>query len=308
VTGLDIVHVPDLFAGVELGGTKCICVLATGPGDIRAREQILTSTPAETLARIEEMLIRWLTEHGRFEGVGIASFGPLDLRPTSERYGHITGTPKPDWSNTDIVGRFRRRFGVPIGFNTDVNGAALAEARWGGAKGLDNSAYITVGTGIGVGLMVARHPILGLGHTEVGHVRVVQMAGDDWSGHCPIHGNCVEGIASGPAIAARTGVSSELLRADHPVWESVAFALGQLLHTLVLTMAPQRILMGGGVMQGQTHLFGRVREHLRTSLNGYVTADELGPGLSNYVVPPGLGALAGPLGAIALAMDAAGAV
>jgi fructokinase len=297
----------DLFAGVELGGTKCICVLGTGPDDIRAREQIPTTAPGETLARIEDVLTRWLTEHGRFKGLGIASFGPLDIRPTSERYGHITATPKPGWRNTDIMGRFCRRFGVPIGFNTDVNGAAMAEARWGGAKGLDNSAYVTVGTGIGVGLMVAGHPILGLGHAEVGHVRGVQMAGDDWPGHCPIHGNCIEGIASGPAIAARTGMSAELLKADHPVWESVAFALGQLLHTLVLTTAPQRILMGGGVMQGQPNLFGRVREHLRTSLNGYVTADELGTGLPNYVVPPGLGALAGPLGAIALAMDAAGA-
>jgi fructokinase len=295
-----------LLAGVELGGTKCVCILGTGPDDIRAQERIATTDPATTLGRIEGVLGNWIAAHGAIAALGIASFGPLALRASDPAYGSIAATTKPGWSHTDIVGRLTKRFGVPVAFDTDVNGAALAEGRWGAAQGLRNFAYITVGTGVGVGLIVNGAPVLGCNHTEMGHIRIVRMTGDRWPGICTFHGDCVEGLASGPAIEARAGVSADRLGASHEVWTYVAHTLGQLLHALVLTTAPERILLGGGVMTAQTHLFERVREELRRSLNGYVEVDEVGAGLERYVTAPGLGAQAGPLGALALAVDAAG--
>jgi fructokinase len=278
-------------------------VLGRGPDDIRARVLVPTTEPGDTLGRIETVLEAWRGQHGPVAALGIASFGPLDLRPDSASYGHIVATAKPGWSNTDVAGRLRR-LGVPVGFNTDVNGAALAEGRWGAARGLKDFAYVTVGTGVGVGLIVASRPVIGFTHTELGHVRVIRMPGDSWPGCCPFHGDCVEGLASGPAIAARAGTPAERLAANHLAWESVAFALAQLLHTLVLTTAPVKILMGGGVMDGRPHLFERVRQNLKTSLNGYIESYQVDGGLADYVVPPGLGSLAGPLGALALAADA----
>jgi fructokinase len=293
-----------LVAGVELGGTKCVCIVGTGPEDIPAREVVPTGEPEQTLGAIDSILAGWRDAYGPIAALGIASFGPLELRRDSPRYGHILSTAKPGWSNTDVVGRLRQRWAVPVGVDTDVSGAALAEGRWGSARGLDDFAYITVGTGVGVGLVVAGRTVLGFSHPELGHLRVARMAGDAWPGCCPFHGGCVEGIASGPAIAARTGTLPERLSPDHQVWETVAFALGQLLHTLVLATAPRKILIGGGVMNAQLHLFERIREHLKTSLNGYIDTDELEGGLANYVAPPRLGALAGPMGALALAADA----
>ena len=296
-----------LLAGVELGGTKCICVLGTGPQDIRAQVRIKTGEPAGTLEQIAAVLDGWRTGHGPIAALGIASFGPLDLRPGSATYGHITATTKPAWSHTDVVGPLAPLLGVPVRFDTDVNGAALAEARWGAARGLPDFAYITVGTGVGVGLVVADRLVCGLSHTELGHIRIARPAEDRWPGVCVFHGDCVEGLASGPAIEARAGSSAAELSPEHAVWGSVAHALGQLLHTLVLATAPRRILMGGGVMDAQPHLFPRVREALRVSLNGYVQVSELGPAIAQYVVPPGLGAAAGAMGALALAAAAQGA-
>lgn len=295
-----------LLAGVELGGTKCICILGSGPEDIRAQERLATGDPRTTLSRIEEVLGQWIEQHGSIAALGVAAFGPLALRRDRPGYGSVAATTKPGWSHTDIVGRLSRRFGVPLAFDTDVNGAALAEGRWGAARGLRNFAYVTVGTGVGVGLIVNGGPVLGSSHTEMGHVRVARMAGDAWPGICTFHGDCVEGLASGPAIEARAGRSAEHIASDDPAWTYVAHTLGQLLHTMVLTTSPERILLGGGVMTSQTHLFERVREELRCSLNGYVEAEEIGAGLRDYVTPPGLGALAGPLGALALAARAAG--
>jgi fructokinase len=296
-----------LLAGVELGGTKCVCILGTGPEEIRAQERLATGDDAHaTLARIEGVLAQWIEQHGPVGALGVASFGPLALRRDRPDYGSIAATTKPGWSHTDIVRRFTQRFGVPLAFDTDVTGAALAEGRWGAAQGMRNFAYVTVGTGIGVGLIVNGAPVLGCNHTEMGHVRVARMRGDDWPGVCTFHGACAEGLASGPAIEARAGVSADRLPPDHSAWTYVAHTLGQLLHTMVLTTAPERILLGGGVMTSQRHLFERVREELRRSLNRYVEADEVGPGLHEYVTAPGLGALAGPLGALALAANAAG--
>jgi fructokinase len=294
----------DLLAGVELGGTKCVCILGASPDDVRAQERIATSDPATTLARIEAVLEGWRAEHGPFAALGIASFGPIDLHRGSATYGFVTSTTKPGWRQTDVASRLAQRFAVPVGFNTDVNGAALAEGRWGAAQGLDDFAYITVGTGIGVGLIVNGRPVFGSNHTELGHLRPVRMPGDDWPGICAYHGACVEGLASGPAIEARAGMPAERLTAEHRVWNAVSHTLGQLLHALVLTTAPKRVFLGGGVMSAQEHLFTRVRRELQGSLNDYVQIGEVGRDIDRYVVAPGLGASAGPMGALTLAADA----
>jgi fructokinase len=293
-----------LLGGVELGGTKCVCILGTGPSDVREQISIPTGERDSTLARINSVLDAWQAQHGPIEGMGLASFGPLDLRPDSRHFGHITSTVKPGWEGTDVIGRLATHRGVPIIINTDVNGAALAEGRWGAARDLKDYAYITVGTGVGVGLIVGGSPVFGCNHTELGHIRVARAAGDAWPGICRFHGDCVEGLASGPAIAARVGVPGEQIPPDSPIWEPVAHTLGQLLHTILLATAPQRILMGGGVMERRPELLARVREAFVRSLNDYLDLEDLTGRINDYVVPPGLGPLAGPLGALALAADA----
>jgi fructokinase len=268
-------------------------------------ERVPTVTdPEQTLRQIEVLLDRWRLQYGAPRALGIASFGPVDLRPDSRTYGFITSTTKAGWRDTDVAQRLARRFGIPVGFDTDVNGAALAEGRWGAAAGLGDYAYVTVGTGVGVGSIVRGRSVFGMNHTELGHIRVVRKPGDTFAGVCPFHGDCVEGLASGPAIEARAGKPPSQLSPDDPAWEFVAHTLAQLLHTMVLTTAPRRVFLGGGVMSGQAHLFERVRREMKQSLNGYVVAPELEQGLSQYIVPPGLGTLSGPLGALALAADA----
>lgn len=291
-----------LVAGVEMGGTKCVCLLAGGPEDIRDEVRIPTTAPAETLAAIEAALTRWQAEHG-FEAIGVAGFGPLELDPASPRYGTLVNTSKPGWSGADLLAGLRR-FGMPIGLDTDVNGAALAEGRWGGALGLGSYAYVTVGTGIGVGSVIRGLTVRGLGHSEAGHLRIPVLAGQTRGGMCPFHGDCVEGLASGPAIEARAGVSAADLPPADPVWEEVVQALAALLHNLVLTTAPERILIGGGVVAGQPFLLPRLRRALVESLNGYGVAPDIAAGIDAFVVAPALGTAAGPLGAIALAQAA----
>jgi fructokinase len=294
-----------LLGGVELGGTKCVCLIGSAPDDIRAQLTIATGDDSDaTLSRIETTLRGWRNDHGPFATLGIASFGPVDLQPQSPSYGFITTTPKPGWAETDVARRLAQALQVPVGFNTDVNGAALAEGRWGAARGLANFAYITVGTGIGAGIVVAGRPLQGFTHPELGHIRVARRADDCWPGVCPYHGDCLEGLAAGPAIERRSGRRAEQLPTDDPTWDLVVHALAQLLHTLVLACAPERILLGGGVMDGQQHLFERLRKELQRSLNHYVEAPQLTTGIADYVRAPELGALAGPLGALALAHDA----
>jgi fructokinase len=293
-----------LLGGVELGGTKCVCLIGTGPDDIRAQISIPTGCDADvTLSRIEATLEDWKAVHGPIAALGIASFGPVDLNRTSSRYGFITSTAKPGWRDTDVARRLAKVFPVPVGFDTDVNGAALAEGRWGAARRLADFAYVTVGTGVGVGLVVDGRPAYGFNHSELGHIRIARKPGDEWRGACEFHGDCVEGLASGAAIAARAGVPAEQIPHDSPVWDLVAHALAQLLHTIVLATAPRRILIGGGVIEGRPTLIEGVRGQLVESLNGYVRLDELAGGIDGYAVPPGLGSLAGPLGALALAAD-----
>jgi len=290
-----------LYAGVELGGTKCVCTLARGRDEILEQIPVPTTSPDETLGAIEKALLEW-HEKEPVAALGIGSFGPIDLNCHSSTYGSITTTPKPGWGGADVAGRLRRALGVPTGFDTDVNGAALAELKWGAGQGLGDLAYVTVGTGVGVGLICEGKPVHGFAHPEVGHIRVARMPGDDWPGSCPFHGDCVEGLASGPAIKARLGVEHlHDFSPDHPVWEAVAWALAQLCHTLVCTAAPSTILIGGGVVTGQPHLIERTEQLLVESLAGYIAL----PAGSAYVQAPGLGSQAGPLGSIALAMDAA---
>jgi fructokinase len=294
-----------LLAGVELGGTKCVCILGTGPDDVRAIERLPTGEREETLRQIEAVLDRWRSQYGAPRALGIASFGPVDLKPGSPTQGFITSTTKAGWRNTDVAQRLGRRVGAPVGLDTDVNGAALAEGRWGAALGLEDYAYVTVGTGIGVGSIVRGRSLFGMNHTELGHIRIARKPGDKFAGICSFHGDCLEGLASGPAIEGRAGLPASQLPPDHPAWDFVAHALGQLMHTIVLTTAPSRIFLGGGVMNGQSHLFERIQDELKRSLNRYVEAPELEQGLSQFIVPPGLGTMAGPLGALALAADAA---
>lgn len=287
-----------LFAGVELGGTKCVCILASAPDAIIDRVVIATTTPEDTLCAIESVLLRWRSGHA-IAGFGVASFGPIELDPRSAQYGFITTTPKPHWSGTDVGRRLARATGAPMAFDTDVNGAALAEQRWGAGAGLDDLAYVTVGTGVGVGLIVNGQRVHRRGHPELGHIRIARLAGDSWPGACPYHGDCVEGLASGHAIAARLdGRTLESLGPDDLLWDGVAWALAQLCHTTACAIAPSRILFGGGVMKGQSHLLARVQTLLQASLADYLALPD------DYLQPARLGDLAGPLGAIALGMQA----
>jgi fructokinase len=293
-----------LLGGLELGGTKCSCLIGTGPDDVRMHTTVATgSDPAAAFARIEAEMRHGIEAHGPIQALGVASFGPIDRRASSPRHGWITSTPKPGWRDTPVVPRFAH-WNVPIGFDTDVNGAALAEGRWGAARGFEDFAYVTVGTGVGVGLIANGVLVHGFLHPELGHIRVSRRAGDAWPGACGFHGDCVEGLASGPAIAARAGMAAHAIDPDDEVWAGVIHALAQLLHTLVLATAPRRILLGGGVMEARPELLVGLRRELASSLNGYVLCEELGAGIEEYIASPGLGARAGPLGGLALAADA----
>lgn len=291
-------------AGVELGGTKCVCVLGSGPDDVLAEARVRTTSPIETLDAVDEVLRRWREKHG-FRAVGVASFGPLELDTRSSDYGRVVSTPKPGWSGTDLLGRVRR-WGVPVGFDTDVAAAAFAEGRWGAAQGLSAFAYVTIGTGIGVGSIHGDRSIRGLGHVEAGHLRVPRLPGTDaFAGACPFHGDCVEGLASGPAIAARAGFPAEQLTRSDPAWDEVVHALAALFHNLVLTTAPERILVGGGLGMGQAHLLPRIRAALTDNLAGYAQGARIAARIDDFLIQPALGHRAGPMGALALGLAAA---
>jgi fructokinase len=224
----------------------------------------------------------------------------LDIDASSPAYGSITTTPKPGWRDTNVLRHLQRIANVPAAFDTDVNGAALAEMRWGAGQGFDDFAYITVGTGVGVGLIVNGRPTRGFAHCELGHIRVARLPGDPFAGSCPYHGDCVEGLAAGPSLKARVGDKVSNLGPDDPVWDSVSWAVAQLCHAIVCAAAPRAIAIGGGVVEKQPHLLGRIQSMLVDSLNGYMRLPQDDP----YIRPPALGVNAGPLGAVALAMSA----
>jgi fructokinase len=288
------------LAGIELGGTKCVCILAHGPDRILDRRTVPTTVPDETLPAIVAILREWQQGHG-FRALGVASFGPIDLDPHSSRHGRILATNKPGWPGTDVLGTLSAPFGLPVAFDTDVNGAALAEIRWGSGQGMDDFAYVTVGTGIGVGLIVHGRPTRGIGHSEIGHIRVPRLPGDTAASVCSYHHDCAEGLASGSALAARLdGRAVADLQPDDPVWEPIVDALAVMCHAIVCSTGPKRFAIGGGVLSAQPHLLPRIEAALRESLGGYMAL----PPVGDYVVAPQLGALAGPLGSIALAAQA----
>jgi len=293
-----------LYGGIEAGGTKWVCAIGTGPDDIRAETRFPTTTPTETLSRAIEFFRAHDSE--QLAAIGVGSFGPVDLNPLSSSYGYITTTPKPGWANIDVVGTLQRELGRPIGFDTDVNVALLGEQQWGAARDCDVAVYITVGTGIGGGALVGGRVVHGLIHPEMGHIRLVRdPIRDPFPGICPYHGDCLEGLACGPAIKARWHASAEQLPADHPAWELEADYLGQAMATLLCILSPQRIIVGGGVMS-QQHMFPRVRAATQRWLNGYLQHPHILVHPEQLIVPPALGSRAGVLGAIALAMRVAG--
>lgn len=286
-----------LIAGVELGGTKCIATLADETGTVLEQHRVPTTVPAETLPALARHIDSWCKNHA-VRALGIASFGPLELNKSSPDYGCVAKTTKPGWSGAQVLQHLAGQWGLPTAFDTDVNGAAAAEMRWGVGKALTDFAYVTVGTGVGVGLFVNGLPTRGIGHCEMGHIRVPRRPGDTTSSICKFHGDCIEGLASGPAIrAALRGRSFDEVGPDDPVWDGVAHAIACLCHALVCTTGPQRIAIGGGVLERQPHLLARIEPLLRTSVNGYVTIPDDVP----YIVAPALGDQAGALGPIALA-------
>jgi len=291
-----------LVAGVELGGTKSIAVMARGRRVLRAF-RTPTADPASTLTSLAERLSGWQDRLGLADALGIASFGPLNLDAGRNGFGRIGTTTKPRWSGVDVVGPFRGLSGGPIGFDTDVAGAAMAESRWGAARGQPVAVYVTIGTGIGGGVLVSGSPVHGGLHPELGHIRVRRAKGDLFPGICPFHGDCLEGLASGPAIAARTGVPADGLSPNHPVWTSVAAEVGELMAVLILTLSPGRILIGGGVGMSPAFPLDSIRAQTRAALGSYLP--ELNPAaLKSVIRHPTLGANAGPLGAVALGLAA----
>lgn len=288
-----------LIAGLELGGTKCVALLATGPDDVRAQRTIPTTDPVTTLAAIEAVLDEW-----RFDAIGIASFGPLELNPGLPNFGALTATTKPGWTGTDLVQRLSARYAKPYAIQTDVNGAALAEARWGAAQGMAAHAYITIGTGVGVGLISGGRPVQGVTHAEAGHMRVPRAPGDTYAGWCRFHGDCVEGLISGPALAERFGCPGQELPDEAPQWDLFVHDLTGLLHNLIVTTAPERIAIGGGVISARPHLFDALRAKLAASIGGYGSLVPYSQELDRRLGPPGLGTMAGPLGAIAMGLEA----
>ncbi|MFM9976440.1 MAG: ROK family protein [Sphingomonadaceae bacterium] len=285
-----------LVGAVELGGTKINCAIGTGPDDIRAELVVPTTQPEATLGAVTA----FLQAQAGLTAIGIASFGPVCLDRASAQWGHIVHTTKPHWSHTPVAPVIAAATGLPVAFDTDVNGAALGEARWGALAGCSVGLYLTVGTGVGGGVIIDGKALHGRTHPEMGHVRIKRAFGDDFPGVCPFHGDCLEGLVSGPAIAGRLGQSLSEVARDHPGRAHVIDALGQGLASLALTLSPHRIVIGGGVAKAPG-FHADAMAAMRDALGGYAEVPD------GYVVPPALGDRAGVVGAMALALDRLGA-
>lgn len=284
--------------GIELGGTKCIATLADADGEVRilAQETLPTGDPATTLPALRALVDRWRSDT-EVVAMGIAGFGPLDLDPASRSYGHVLATAKPGWRDAPVLPVIARGLSLPVAIDTDVNAAAMAEIRWGAGRGLTDFAYVTVGTGVGVGIVTDGRTPRGLGHSEAGHLRVPNPHG--LASNCPYHPDCVEGLAAGPAIRRHLdGRSPDDVGADDPLWNQIADVLAAMIHALAATTSPRLVALGGGVIVGQPHLVAKIDAATRASVNGYLELP------TPYVVPASLGAQAGPLGSIALALGA----
>lgn len=287
-----------LIGGIEAGGTKFNCVVAYSPDEILARLTIPTASPEETLSKSLEFFKAAAKQHGCVGALGIGSFGPVDLDPGSAQYGHITSTPKVGWQNTDIVGYFKQNLRIPIYLDTDVNAAVLAEHRLGAGEGLANLVYFTVGTGIGAGIIANRQLINPTHPPELGHMRLPRHEADDYAGCCPYHKDCLEGLASGPAIEQRWGINAENLPPEHFAWTLQADYLSKMCVNTACSFAPQRIILGGGVMT-QLHLFRRIREGFLNLMNGYMPSVDR-DNVDQYIVSPKL-ERPGEIGALFLA-------
>jgi fructokinase len=292
------------LGAIEAGGTKFVCAVGQPPDGILAEDQFPTTQPRETFDRALDFFRRHEAE-GAISALGIAAFGPLDLDPRSPSFGQITSTPKPGWASVDLRSVFRDALHVPVAIDTDVNAAALAEGRWGAAQGLDNFLYLTIGTGIGGGGFIGGAPLRGLLHPEMGHIRIPHdRTVDPFVGICTFHRDCLEGLASGPAIERRWQAAPPSLSPDHAAWSLEAHYLALAITTFICTLSPQRIILGGGVMR-QTFLFPRIRAEVIDLLNGYVQAAPIIEDIDGYIVPPALGERSGIVGALALAAGAA---
>jgi fructokinase len=280
------------LGGIEAGGSKFVCAAGSGPEDAEIVE-FPTTTPQQTIGRVAD----FFRAREPVESIGIGSFGPIDPNPESPTYGYITSTPKRGWRGFDFAGAVKDALAVPVVFDTDVNAAALAESRWGAARGLRNFLYVTVGTGVGGGALIDGRLLHGRLHPEMGHILVPHdQARDPFAGNCPYHGDCLEGLAAGPAIEARWGLPGHLLPDGHAAWDLEADYLAHAIVNWTSVLSPERIVLGGGVMQRQ-ELFPKLHVQVAALLNGYLALPEM--------VPPMLGARAGVLGAIALATQAA---
>lgn len=280
---------------IEAGGTKFVLGIATDKDTIETATRIETTTPEATLGAV----IDWFVAQGSIDAIGVGSFGPIELDKASPNWGHITDTPKPNWSGADIVGPLSRAFDCPVAIDTDVNGAALAEHLWGAGREQRSLIYLTIGTGVGGGAVVDGKIVHGISHPEMGHFRLPRHPDDlEFDGHCPFHGACLEGLAAGPSIIARWGASLSELPASHPGHEIIAWYLAQAVVTMQAVLAPGRIVLGGGVM-ATPGLIKRVRVQAVKLGGGYFVGDVTG-----VVTLPGLGDKAGLLGALALAQAA----
>ena len=285
-----------LFGALEAGGTKMVCAIGNENGEILEQKSIPTTTPEETMPAILEYF-----KDKEIASIGIACFGPIDLNKNSETYGYITSTPKIPWRNYNIVGAVKDALKIPVGFDTDVNGSLLGEVTWGCAKGLTDAVYFTIGTGVGAGIMTNGKMLHGMLHPEAGHVKMVPRSGDTYKGKCPYHGTCFEGMAAGPAIEERWGAKAVQLADCEEVWDLESYYIAQALMGIVLTLSPQKIILGGGVMN-QKQLFSMIREKMLKELNGYIQAKELAD-IDNYIVPASLNDDQGIMGCIKLAMN-----
>lgn len=293
-----------LLGGIEAGGTKFVCALGRGPRSLVCERRLPTTSPDATVRAVAAFFKEAQAEHGEMAAIGIGSFGPVDVTdPGSRGFGTITTTPKDGWRHFPLLQKIREGIGreIPAGFDTDVNAAALGESRWGAGEGLDSLIYLTVGTGIGGGALVNGELVHGLQHPETGHLRVPHdRSRDPFEGSCPFHGDCLEGLASGPAIEQRWGKKAEDLPRDHAAWRLEADYLAAAIMNMTLVISPMKIILGGGVMK-QEQLYPLVRERFEELRGGYIEHPCFGEGIAEYIVPPGLGDKSGILGALALA-------
>ncbi|MEM7064413.1 MAG: ROK family protein [Cyanobacteria bacterium P01_B01_bin.77] len=293
-----------LLGGIEAGGTKFVCAVGTGPNDLRAEIRIPTTTPAATISQVINFFRQQIKQEGNLAAIGIGAFGPVDVRANSPKFGWFLDTPKPGWQQLDFAGVIKRELGVPVGFDTDVNAAALGEYRWGNGIGLETFIYLTIGTGIGGGGVVGGQPIHGLLHPEMGHILIPHdFSVDPFVGSCPFHQDCLEGLASGLAMEKRWQQKAASLPTNHPAWALEAHYLATGLSNFILTLSPERIILGGGVM-AQPQLLPLIRSQVRKRLSTYVAVPKIMTDINNYIVPPHLGNKAGIMGALVLAQQA----